>query len=89
MIKGLLLAYDPLLLLSSRFYLCVAGLSLADSYFIIETVFRHLAFVGDGVGLPRDRTAFHAAYILDRSYFPRPPGRSPPYTNSFANCSID
>ena len=85
MIKGLLLAYDPLLLLCSRFYLCVAGLSLADSYFIIETVFRHLAFVGDGVGSPRDRTAFHAAYILDRSYFPRPPGRSHPYTLLYRN----
>ena len=50
MIKGLLLAaYDPL---SSRFYLCVAGLSLADSYFIIETVFRHLALLEMVLGRP-------------------------------------
>ena len=70
MIKGLLLAYDPLLLLCSRFYLCVAGLSLADSYFIIETVFRHLPFVGDGVGSPHDQDCVSCCLYLGQVIFP-------------------
>ena len=91
MIKGLLLAaYDPLHYLLDSIFVS-PGFHRRLFTLSYRTVLKqyYLPFVETVLGRPMIRIAFHAAYILDRSYFPRPPGRSLPYTNSFANCSID